>query len=192
MTFKDVITNRRSCRSFETSKIPPAHIDAILEAAQWAPSPLNLQPWEFIVITEPDMKQRILDAGEEAKQSVIDQSGPGWVNKYSMAFIKAAPLLVAVVYDPTKNGLGDFFGQKFGALQAASAVIENMLLAAADLGYGSLWFTFFNPDKLKAVLNIPDNLDVAGLVLIGKPSGVLKAPPRKKLTVYPERYGAGG
>jgi nitroreductase len=191
MQFKDAVINRRSCRIFDASKLPEDHIDTILEAAQWAPSPLNLQPWEFVLVTDPAIKRRILDAGKEAKRSVVDQSGPEWVIKYNMAFIEQAPVGVAVVYDPTKGGLGDFFGQKYGALQAASACIENMLLAAADLGYASLWFTFFNPDKLKAVLKIPDNLEVAGFVLIGKPTVALKAPPRKKPVVHRQNYGTG-
>jgi nitroreductase len=192
MQFRDVVINRRSCRAFDPAKVPSEHMEQILEAARWAPSPLNLQPWEFIVVTEPAVKRRILDAGKEAKRSVVDQSGPGWVTKYDMGFIEAAPLLVAVVYDPFKGGLGDFFGQKYGAIQAASACIENMLLAAADLGYASLWFTFFNPDKLKAVLKVPDNLDVAGLVVIGKPAVAPEAPPRKKAVVHRQHYGSEG
>jgi nitroreductase len=189
MEFKDLVRRRRSCRAYADTAVSDAQLTAVLGAAAWAPSPLNLQPWQFIIIKDPVTKKRIREAGEEARRSVVDQSGPAWAGKYAMNFISEAPVLIAVVVDPTKGGLGDFFGQRHGALQAASACIQNMLLAAADQGLGSLWFTFFSPEKVKAVLGVPDNLELAGIVPLGKPNGGLKPPPRKELVVYRDKYG---
>ena len=188
MEFATLVEARRSCRSFEAAEISEEQLAEILDAGQWAPSPLNLQPWEFITIRDPGIKAKVMEIAQAAKQDVIDNDGPGWVSKYPMNFLTEAPVLIVVVYEPAKKGLGDFFGQSHGAIQAASACIQNILLAAADMGFGSLWFTFFRSEKLKPVLNIPENLEIAGVIPIGTPKGEIKAPPRKEPVVHRERY----
>ena len=188
MEFKELVKTRRSYRAFETSTVTEDQIAVILDAGPWAPSPLNLQPWEFIIITDAEVKARIKQAAEEARQAVIDKGGPEWVNKYSMDFLEEAPVLIVVVVDLSQGGLGNFFGQEYGAMQAASACVQNMMLAAADIGLGSLWFTFFEPEKLKAILNIPEKLEIAAVVPIGNIKKTLKAPPRKEPTVHRQRY----
>jgi nitroreductase len=188
MEFKDLVKARRSCRSFEADEVPDNHLKSILEAGQWAPSPLNRQPWEFIIITEPELKEGIKAVAEEARQGVIDQGGPGWVSKYPMDFLAEAPVLIAVLVDPSRGGLGNYFGQEPGATQATCACVQNMMLAAWDLGLGSLWFTFFNPEKVRAILDVPESLEVAGVLPIGKPRGKVDAPPRKEPKVHQQRF----
>jgi len=188
MEFKDLVKARRSCRAFEGTRVTDEQLAFILEAGQSAPSPLNLQPWEFIVITEEDLKTQIRILAEDARQAVIDNGGPGWAAKYGMHFLEEAPLMIAVTFDPEKGGLGGFFGQKYGAMQAASACIQNMMLAASDVGLESLWFTFFAPEKLQAALDIPPDLEIAGLLPIGKPREPIKAPPRKEAKIHHQRY----
>ena len=188
MNFETLSQVRRSCRSFESAPIPGNRLTAIIKAGQWAPSPLNLQPWEFIVISDPETKALIRKIGEDARQEVVDSGGPGWAGKYEMAFLEEAPVLVVVLIDMSKGGLGDHFGQKYGALQAGSACVQNMMLAAADMGIGSLWFTFFRPEKLKAALSLPEHLEIAAVVPFGKSKQMMKAPPRKNPVVYQQRY----
>ena len=105
-----------------------------------------------------------------------------------MEYLKGAPVFIVVVFDPSKGGLGVFFNQPHGALQAVSACVQNMMLAAADQGLGTLWFTFFDPAKLQALLGIPEKFEVAGVILIGKPAEDAKAPPRKEPVVHTDRY----
>ncbi len=188
MEFRDLVKARRSCRAFESTPLTDDQLSAILEAGLWAPSPLNLQPWEFVVITDAQLKTQVKEIAEAARQSVVDSGGPGWAGKYGMDFIETAPVLIAVVVDPGKGGLGSYFDQKYGAMQAASACIQNMMLAATDLGLESLWFTFFAPQKMQAALNVPENLEIAGLIPIGKPKDALKAPPRKEAKVHQQHY----
>ena len=188
MEFKDLVKARRSCRSFESTDLPNDQLNAILEAGQWAPSPLNLQPWEFIVITDSEIKAAVKSVAEEARQGVVDQGGPGWAAKYPMDFIVEAPLLVVVLFKPSKGGLGGFFGQEYGALSAACACVQNMMLAASDLGLGSLWLTFFDPQKLKTLLDVPEEMGVAGVLPIGRPQGEMDVPPRKSPRVHEQRY----
>jgi nitroreductase len=95
-----------------------------------------------------------------------------------------------VVFDPTKKGLGDFFNQEYGAIQAVSACVQNMLLAAAEYGLGSLFFTWFDPEKMAPVLNIPQHLEIAAIVPIGKPKGELKAPPRPEPKIHQDGFSA--
>ena len=188
MEFEKLVKARRSVRSFENTSPSESQLAAILEAGRWAPSPLNLQPWEFILIDDPQLKAQVRAVGEEAKGEVAENNGPSWAAQYGMDFITEAPLLVVVVVDPSKGGLGGYFGQEYGAMQAASACIQNMLLACADVGLGTLWFTFFRPEKLRPILNIPENLEIAGVIPMGTPGGVTKAPPRKEPKIHKNGY----
>ncbi len=65
-----------------------------------------------------------------------------------------------------------------------------MMLAAAEYGLGTLWFTWFDPKEMQSVLNIPDNLELAAVIPIGKPKGEIKAPPRKDPMVHREQFSA--
>ena len=190
MEFQEVVKSRRSCRAFESDAIPEDQLAAIMEAGQWAPSPLNAFGWEYIIITDAEVKSQIRKVSEAAKQAVLDGGGPGFAAKYNMNFLEEAPVLIVVVYDPTKKGLGDFFNQQYGAVQAVSACVQNMMLAAAEYGLGTLFFTWFDPEKMQPVLNIPDHLEIAAIIPIGKPKGEIKAPPRKEPKVHQQSYTA--
>jgi 5,6-dimethylbenzimidazole synthase len=190
MEFKAVVKSRRSCRAFEPDPVTDDQLAAIMEAGQWAPSPMNALPWEYIIVSDVEVKAQIRKVCEAARQAVLDGGGPGFAAKYDMGFLEQAPVLVAVVFDPSRKGLGDFFNQKDGALQAASACVQNMMLAAAEYGLGTLWFTWFDPQKMKAALNVPQNLEIAALIPIGKPKGEIKAPPRKDPKIHREGFVA--
>jgi nitroreductase len=190
MEFNKVVKSRRSCRAFEPDPVPQDQLAAIMEAGQWAPSPMNVLPWEHIIVTEADVKAQIREVSEAARQAVLDKGGPGFAAKYDMNFLEEAPVLITVVFDPAKKGLGDFFNQKHGALQAASACVQNMMLAAAEYGLGTLWFTWFDPKEMQVALNIPDNLEIAAVIPVGKPKGEIKAPPRKEPKTHQQRYAA--
>jgi len=188
MEFTDLVKTRRSCRSFDSTAITEEQLASILEAGQWAPSPMNALPWEYIIITAAETKAQIRQVSEEAKQAVLDKGGPGFAAKYDMGFLEEAPAVIVVVFDPAKKGLGDFFNQKYGALQAASACVQNLMLAAAEYGLGTLWFTWFDPEKMQTALNIPANLEIAAVIPIGKFKGEVKAPPRKEPKVHREQF----
>ena len=188
MQFKELVEKRRSCRGFTDTPVTREQIEAIVTAGQWAPSPLNLQPFEFIAVTDRALRDGIQKAGMAARQAVGDQGGPGWAQKYPMAFVGDCPLILVVVSDPSRGGLGTYFNQPHGALQSASACIQNMMLMAADLGLGSLWLTFFDPDDVKQLLSIPEELAVAGAVLVGTPAAEAKVPPRKPPRMHENRF----
>ncbi len=189
MELMDAIKGRRSVRAFADTPVSEADIAAIIEAATWAPSPLHGQPWSFVVIKSDEAKADVRRCCQQAKQGVIDTDGPEWVKKYSFDFLDQAPLLIAVFFDPKKGGLGPYFNQPHGALQAACAAVQNMMLAAWERGLGSLWLTFFDPAALAKALGAPENLELAGVIPLGAPAAESKAPPRKSAKVFTDRYG---
>jgi len=190
MEFSELLKKRRSCRAFKNNPVTEEHLQQIVEAGQWAPSPLNEQPFQFIAVTDSAVKAQVQKIGIEAKQMVVDNNGPAWVEKYPMNFVGECPLILVVVYDPGKGGLGGYFGQPHGALQSTSACVQNVMLKASELGLDSLWFTFFNPSSLKQVLDIPQQFDIAGAVLIGEPAMEAKAPPRRVPIVHRNTFKA--
>jgi 5,6-dimethylbenzimidazole synthase len=189
MELGEAIQSRRSSRSFSPEEVGREQIDKIISACTWAPSPLNLQPWEFIVITDQEVKAAIRAEADSAKEAVAEGDGPSWAAKYPTDFLESAPVLIAVVYNPAKGGLGSYFNAPHGALMAASAGIQNMALTAAEMGLTTVWFTFFDPDAVGRALKIPENLELAGVMPFGYPAEEQKAPPRKPALVFSQTYG---
>ena len=77
---------RRSCRNFLPEQVDEATIEKILEAATWAPSPLNSQPWEFIVVTNKEAKEKIFSEGERCRKWALEKSGWKWLGSYPLTF----------------------------------------------------------------------------------------------------------
>ena len=193
MEFADLFSlleARKSCRSFQPeASLKPEEIKMIIKAGQQAPNPLNQQPWSFVVITADEIKKKLRQAGEKAKQTVLDKGGPGWVGGFSIDFMEEAPLVIAVLVDPRKGGLGDYFNQPIGSIQAGSACLQNMMLAATTLGFGTLWFTFFDPDEVRPIIAVPENLEIVGLLFVGKAVGEVPASRRRAPVIYNDSFG---
>ncbi len=189
MELMEAIKGRRSVRAFSDAPVGDEDIAAIIEAATWAPSPLHGQPWSFVVIKSAEAKGEVKRRCQQALQGVVDAGGPDWVKKYSFDFLDQAPLYVAVFYNPKKGGLGPYFNQPLGAMAAAAAAVQNLMLAAYERGLGSLWLTFFDPAVMARALGAPDDLELVGIVPLGVPSRETKAPPRKPARIYSDRYG---
>ena len=188
MDLFSAIETRTSCRQFLPDEISPATVEQILAAGIRAPSPLNAQPWQFIVITSPEKKQEIHDEAERCRAWAIEKSGWKWMNTYKMDFLLQSPVLIAVVGDPKKSGM-DMFQEEgtVGYQLACAAAIQNMLLAAHALDLGSLFFTLYDKSHMRRILNIAEEKTPVALVCIGKPAEPQKAVPRKeveKKTIY--------
>lgn len=175
------IAERRSCRNFSPEPIAEELVLKILEAASWAPSPLNAQPWEFIVITSADVREKTFAEGDRCRKWAFEKSGWKWMESYSVDFLRKAPCIIAVVGDPKKTGADMFMeeGGSMGYQQACAAAIQNMLLAAHSLKLGSLWYTLFDRNKLREILNLDSEKIPLALVLLGKSAGPPQKVPRK-------------
>ena len=182
------IHTRTSCRHFLPDALDKPTIEQILAAGVRAPSPLNAQPWQFFVITSDEKKQAISDEAGRCRAWAVEQSGWKWLSTYKMDFLLQAPVLIAVVGDPKKSGMDGFQEDgPVGYQLACAAAVQNMLLAAHALGLGSLFFTLFDKNRLRRILDISEEKTPVALVCIGKPGEPHKAVPRKDVaekTVY--------
>jgi hypothetical protein len=103
----DVLTaikERRSCRNFSDEPIDRKTLEILLEAATQAPSPLNAQPWRFVVITGDDIKSRIVAEAEKSREWAVEKSGWGWLGKYDLDFLRSVPAIIAVAGIPKNRG----------------------------------------------------------------------------------------
>jgi len=171
---------RRSCRDFATKPLGDDVIEKILEAGTWAPSPLNTQPWEFIVITNKEVKDKIFAEAERCRKWALEKSGWKWLDSYKVSFLQQAPVLIAVVGDPKRTGVDMFMEEGNVGYQAAcAAAIQNIHLAAHALGFGSLWFTLFDKNAIREILNIDAMKTPVALICLGKKASEPQVMPRK-------------
>lgn len=180
MELFSAIRERRSCRAFSSEPVDESAIERLLEAAVWAPSPLNAQPWEFVVVTDRGKKTAIYDEAERCRRWAAGESGWKWLDSYSVDFLNTVPVIIAVVGEPKKSGVDRLQPDgSVGYQHACAAAVQNMLLAAHALGLGSLWFTLFDREAMRAILGIAAGLMPLALVCIGKPEKPLPTVPRK-------------
>lgn len=174
------IEGRRSCRNFLPEPVSQDTIEKILEAAIWAPSPLNTQPWEFIVITNEEVKKKIFSEAERCRKWAIEKSGWKWLGSYQVDFVQSAPAIIVVIGDPKKTGV-DMFQEEGGVgyQHACAAAIQNIHLAAHALGLSSIWFTFFDKKPMREILGIDPAKTPLALVCLGKAGGEISRTPRK-------------
>jgi len=155
----DSIKNRRSIRRFKAQEVDGKLVKEIIEAGTWAPSGLNNQPWKFVIIRSPAIKDQL---------AVLTRYGK---------IIQQAPLCIAVfldtaaTYDRTKD------------IQAIGACIQNMLLAIHALGLGGVWLgeILKNSEKVRHLLGISSALELMAVIALGYPDEQTVASPRKKL-----------
>jgi F420 biosynthesis protein FbiB-like protein len=142
MNTRDAIAARRSIRRFKADPIPDEALQAILTAGTQAPSGKNRQPWQFVVVQEDKRAEmvRVMREGiAKLKAEGMDIGSAAW----TAAVMEEAPVTV-FVYNPrgTHPWLARSDEQVWTDvvnIQSIGAAIQNMLLAALDLGIGSLW-----------------------------------------------------
>jgi len=152
----DYIFKRRSIRSYTNQPVDRQTLIQLLQAGMAAPSAVNSQPWEFIVVTETPVLDHL-------RQRVM-------FGQYN------AQAIIAVCGSP--NVASNSAGRTYW-IQDCSAALENILIAATGLGLGSVWVGVY-PDEekvktIRQILNIPDTVIPLGLVYLGYPAEI-KAP----------------
>jgi F420 biosynthesis protein FbiB-like protein len=152
MSFRilDLIKGRRSVRKYSPKEVPRGILFKILEAARWAPSAHNAQPWRFIIITERSLKRKLAEhmADEWIKDMIRDGVPRDTREKLAEASIKqftdAPVLIVACVtmedMDKYPDGRRMTY-ERIMAVQSLAASIQNILLAAHSSGLGACWLT---------------------------------------------------
>lgn len=183
MDLFEAIKGRRSCREFLPDPVDTTLIETLLEAGSWAPSPMNAQPWRFLVITNLELRRKIHEEAERCRKWAFETSGWKWLDRYGLTFFDTAPVLVAVIGDPSKTGVDMLLEEgSMGYQHACAAAIQNIHLAAYALGLGTLWFTLFDKKALRGILGLAQEEIPLGLILVGKPAGPMRPVPRKPLS----------
>ena len=164
--FLPLVEKRRSVRKFEDKQVEPEKIDQLVEAALRAPSSRAGYPWEFVVVSD----KRIVEKLSRSKAN-------------GSVFLKDAPLAIVVCADPDKSDVW---------IEDTSIATIFIHLAAASLGLGSCWIQIRkrNHDDTKPAeayiqetLNIPTRIRVESIVAVGYP-GEEKPPHRKEKLLY--------
>ncbi|WP_158736297.1 5,6-dimethylbenzimidazole synthase [Alteribacillus sp. YIM 98480] len=166
------IFNRRDVRSFRSDPVPSEIIDRLLNAAHHAPSVGFMQPWNFIIITSAEKKDRLAWAAEkERKALAIHYEGEKETKflRLKVEGIKEAPLTICVTCDPTQGGahvLGRNSIPETDMLSTACA-IQNMWLASYAEGLAMGWVSFYKKNDVRNILKIPPHIDPIALLSLG-------------------------
>lgn len=158
MDILNLLKSRRSIRVYQDRPIPNDLLLQILEAGRWAPTGANLQPWHFIVVTDPETRRRI---GEVTRFLFIKSS-----------HVEKAPVVIVLGFNTRKGKYGRYDVTLAGG---------NMMTMATNLGLGTCWIGAFDERKVKEILEIPDNIEVIALLTLGYPDEKTEIPPRVEL-----------
>jgi len=158
-TILETIFKRRSVRQFAPRAVEPETIHSLLEAAMAAPNACNSQPWEFIVVTDGEILEKL-------RSKLLS-------GRYN------APCAIVVCGNQSiaNNSVARFFW-----VQDCSAAMENLLLAAAGMGLGAVWIGVHPMPALvtavRTILNMPEAVTPLGIALVGYPAEGAVPRPR--------------
>lgn len=149
MTFQELAKNRYSVRSFRETPIEKEHMDLILEAGRVAPTACNFQPQKIYVARSAEAREKLASV---------------------CRCTFGAPVILVVGYDRTRDWKNKLMPGLTSSETDAAIVCTHMMLQAADLGIGSCWVGYFNPEQVAEVLGLPENITVTALLPIGYPA----------------------
>jgi nitroreductase len=194
--FFDVVGRQRACRQFRPDPVDDELVERCLEAATFAPSAENRQPWAFVVVRDPGLRALVGDLTRRAWQGGGRQhSEPRLasglladVHRGAEGGVASAPILVAVCGD-TRLGL------EVTLAASIFPAIQNLLLAATALGLGSALTTLpvaFGRE-LRTALTLPHEVLPLAVVPLGWPARSLGPPRRQPVSekAHRDHYGAG-
>ena len=171
MDFTELVKQRYSVRRFTDKPVEKEKLDLCLESARLAPSACNSQPWHFIVVENPEFKNKLCDAIFSGQYST---------NK----FVKQAPVLVLIASDKGTfiSKVGGFLRDTQFYLIDIGIAAEHFVLQAAELGLGTCWIGWFNGKEAKKILKLPDSVTVDIVIPVGYAANDLPAKSRKPIT----------
>lgn len=163
MNFLELAKERYAVRAFEAKPVEDEKIALILEAAKVAPTACNYQPQKIYVVKS-----------EEKRKALADITPCTF----------KAPVIFVVSYDNDRSAKGMIYDKHdFGDTDAA-IVCTHMMLEAKELGLGSCWVGYFNEDKVRTALGLPENVRVRDMLPVGYPAA--DAVPAPMHTKYRE------
>ena len=165
MDLSEAILNRRSIRTYKKQDLPEGTVEKLIEAARWAPSAGNVQPWEFVVASTQKIKQALSKAAFEQKD-----------------LEEASTVIVVCADEKSAQESYNARGRTLYCLQDTAAAIENILLTACSMGLGSCWIGAFKEDEIRKVINAPQGMRPVALIPIGYPNEIPPARDRRPIS----------
>lgn len=158
-----LLKSRFSVRRFKPDPVPDELLTQVLEAARWAPSAGNLQPWFFYVVK-----------GREQKEALATFA-------LNQRFLAQAPVCIVTCAEPARSArvYGDR-GRDLYCYQDSAAAAQNILLAAVALGLGACWVGAFDPVRVKRYLALPADRVPVAMIPLGYPDADARHRPGRR------------
>jgi nitroreductase len=193
MSFYEVVKERRSVREFQSKPVEQDKLERILEAALKAPTHNHLREWEFVLVRNPEQRVRIVEAGamaqdiidakaleEAVKDFVDDQQREMYLKVLPVQkrMLLNSPELLVVCFKMKKRLEEIRTLYELNSFASIWACIENILLALTAEGLGGVTYVPRDTSRLSAIMEIPDEYEVAALIPFGypKPYAVRQKP----------------
>jgi nitroreductase len=185
----NVIRTRRSVRVYKGGKVSHRQIEAILEAARWAPSGANTQPWEFVVTRDRKKMRRVREIySNEWKQRKLEDPvhykglKKDYVGDVSVLVLVCGDARTKQVYLTTRQAADR---EKLFQASIANAV-QQMMLAAASMNLGTVWVSVREEvePELRTLFKVPETLRLLWVVPIGHARSWPKAKPRRNPAAF--------
>ena len=173
------IAERRDMRHFRPDPVDPAVLQRLLEAAHHAPSVGLMQPWRFLRITDPALRQRIQTLVEEERQltaHALNERAQEFLRLKVEGIMDCGELLIAALMDGREHHV---FGRRTLPemdLASVSCAIQNLWLAARAEGLGLGWVSIFDPVALAALLGMPTGSKPVAILCLGHVDAFYPAP----------------
>lgn len=190
---RKAIMNRRSIRSFSQAPVSRKDLLDIFDAALWAPSANNRQPWEFYVVQDETLKT-LLHEAVCSKIEVLEGSSElaaEILKGYRSNFLvfKAAPVMVVSCYKKPNSFSSQLFQRDSenqhmsGELMSLSMALQNIMLLAFEKGIGSLIMTapLIAAKEIGSILKIPNRYAIGAILCLGYPEGEPAKQGRKQV-----------
>ena len=180
-SFYQIIGARRDIRKFRPDEIPHETLMKILDAGHKAPSVGHSQPWRFIKITDPTIRQSaaVLADKERLRQaSLLQPDSARRLLDLQLEGIREAPIGIVIACDRRTHATGVLGRATYpdADMWSAACAIENIWLAARAEGLGLGWVTLFKPEDLAGLLHLPDGVETLGWLCLGWPDERPPAP----------------
>jgi len=204
MDVSEAIKKRRSIRKFKPDPIPEEKIRLLLESARLAPSGTNTQPWRFIIVKDNGTKKKLQEAAhnqrhvKSAPVIIVCCADLKAFKEFSERVDEliesgALPERTREVFIPyLKKGMDTVTRDALMIAAAANVAIavEHIVLQAVEIGLGTCWVRWYEDDKVKEILDIPEYVEVMALLPVGVPDEEPAPRPRLGLDkiVYSEKY----
>ncbi|MGA7740851.1 MAG: nitroreductase family protein [Polyangia bacterium] len=160
MDFQELIRIRRSIRAYRPTEVPEDVLHRVLDAGRVAPTACNIQPFQLVVVTDPEVRAKLKAA-------------------YRHDWFWKAPTIVAGCVEPAKAWVR---GDGFNSAEVDIAIVmDHIILAATEEGLGTCWVCAFDEPRAKEILGVPEGVRIVAMTPLGYPAAEPAPCVRKPL-----------